>query len=88
MERQLLNYVISFYTEKNRSLTLLSKRLFVYPDVSDIDVISRLEFESRRYARIYESTLREKGRKEKVVFSYEEISIDSPIPDIPLMLLF
>lgn len=84
MEKQLFNYVISFYTEKNRSLTFLSKRLFVY---SDVDVISRLEFESRRYARSYEAILREQGRNEKVVFSYEEISVDSSLPDIPLMLL-
>jgi hypothetical protein len=85
MEKQLFNYVVSFYTEKNRSLTFLSKRLFVY---SDVDVISRLEFESRRYARSYEVILREEGRKEKVVFSYEEISVDSSLPDIPLMLLY
>jgi hypothetical protein len=83
MEKQLFNFVVSFYTEKNRSLTFLSKRLFLY---SNVGVISRLEFESRRYARSYEVILREQGRKEKVVFSYEEISDDSPLPDIPLML--
>lgn len=71
MEKQLFNYVVTFYTEKNRSLTFLSERLFVS---SDVDFIFRLEFESRRYARNYEVVLRERGRKDKVVFSYKKIS--------------
>lgn len=86
MEKQFFNYVVSFYTVKNRSLNLLSKRLFVYRD-PDYDVISCLEFECRRYARGYESILRKEGRKGKVVFSYEQIPIGSSLPNIPLMLL-
>lgn len=84
MEKQFFNYVVSFYTVKNRSLNLLSKRLFVYRD-PDYDVISCLEFKCRRYARSYESILRKKGRKEKVVFSYEQIFVGSSLPvmDIP-----
>ena len=86
MENIFFNYVVSFYTVNNRSLNLLSKRLFVYRD-PDYDVIPRLEFECRRYARSYESILRKRGRNEKVVYSYERVPVGSSLPNISLNLL-
>jgi hypothetical protein len=84
----LMNRASNSYPNSFKSNTILGyvPRYIAYK--TDVDVISRLEFESRRYARSYEVILREEGRKEKVVFSYEEISVDSSLPDIPLMLLY
>lgn len=83
MEKQLLNYVVKFYVERDRLLYFVSDKLFVTSN-NDVDI---LEFKARKVAREYEAYFRKEGSKGKVLYFYEEVSPETSFLDLPEELL-
>lgn len=83
MEKQLLNYVVKFYVERDRLLYFVADKLFV----TSTNAVDVLEFKARKVAREYELRLCKEGNKGKVLYFYEEVSPETSILDLPEELL-